>query len=799
MEPGDRLGPYEIVSPLGSGGMGKVYRARDTRLSRDVAIKVLPDAHSSDEKSLSRLRREARAASALNHPNIVTIYEIDRVKAITYIAMEFVDGKTLQEMLAAERLPISEMLGLAAQVADGLAKAHAAGIVHRDLKPANLMISKDGYIKILDFGLAKFVKDRDPLDSDAQTESLVTQPGFIMGTVAYMSPEQASGRVVDFRSDQFSFGAILYEMATGQRAFQRATPVQTLSAVIEQTPGPIAFVNPQVSPAFQQIVRRCLAKEPADRYGSTQELANELKHERDSISKTAESIPLQASFKDSSAAAPQASRARENSGAKEVEEKRRIAILPFKNLQSDPELDFLGFALAQEITISLATKDVATVRPTSYVAKYRTLEIDPRQVGRDLHVDTIVDGFYRRAGNRLKISVQMFDIDSGSLLGQQSITTDPNDISDVEERLVKKITKSLALSLTPKERARIRRARTVDSKAYEFYLKGRYHFNTNTREELDIAIEMFQRSTEIDPHYAEAYAALAHMYTFKCFSYDSNPLWEERARELCQKAIEINPNVAEAEYVFARLAWSPSQRFNHRQAIKHNRRVLELDPTFAPAYSAIGLVFNHIGLFDEALRLHRKALELDPKNSFAETYLGIDYLWAGQYDEAIKQFDQVLRDSPRHFSANSVVPLAHLYRGSMGDSEEAVQRSLHLFPADTWIISNKALLEALKGNAEEAELLLKKCQSIGSSLGHFHHAEYNFALVYAQLGDKDRAVESLRRAIDNGWPCYPFIRDDPYLDPLRESSEFRTVLNDLRNLWESYKNEFLPFDVRTSS
>ncbi len=268
MEPGDRLGPYEIVSTLGSGGMGKVYRARDTRLSRDVAIKVLPDAHSSDEKSLSRLRREARAASALSHPNIVTIYEIDRVEAITYIAMEFIDGKTLQEMLAAEPLPISKMLGLAAQVADGLAKAHAAGIVHRDLKPANLMISDDGYMKILDFGLAKLAKDRDALDSDAQTESLITQPGVIMGTLAYMSPDQASGRVVDFRSDQFSFGAILYEMATGQCAFLRATPMQTLSAVIEQTPGPIASVNPQVSPAFQQIVGRCLAKEPTDRYGT---------------------------------------------------------------------------------------------------------------------------------------------------------------------------------------------------------------------------------------------------------------------------------------------------------------------------------------------------------------------------------------------------------------------------------------------------------------------------------------------------------------------------------------------------
>ncbi len=530
LQPGTRLGNYEVLSELGSGGMGEVYKARDLKLGREVAIKVLPQEMASDSQRLRRFEQEARAASALNHPNIVTIYEIGEHEGTPYIAMEYVDGVTLREMLSdGEPLPTKKLLKLSTQIADGLAKAHSAGIVHRDLKPENLMVTQDGFIKILDFGLAKLVAESSGAESKTVTKA--TQEGAVLGTVQYMSPEQAAGRPVDYRSDQFSLGSILYEMATGKLAYLRETGPETQAAIMRDEPEPITVLNPHVPAQLTHIIERCLEKEPHERYDSTRDLARDL-----------ESV-------DALGTAPQASSSGSRrlllagvsgfvlvvtlvvmtlftgdmrdwiAGDKGPPRIESIAVLPLENLSGDPEQEYFADGMTDELIAELAQIGALKVISRTSIMQYKEARKSLPEIARELDVDAIVEGTVRRAEGRVRITAQLIRAETDQHLWAESYDRELLDILSLQSEVARAIAQEVQVRLTPQEVLQLANTRPVNAEAHEAYLRGRYFWNEAfgtpraiKLERLNAALESFRQAIALDAGYARGYAGLAETY-----------------------------------------------------------------------------------------------------------------------------------------------------------------------------------------------------------------------------------------------------------------------------------------------
>jgi serine/threonine protein kinase len=489
---GRRLGPYEILSPLGAGGMGEVLKAKDTRLQRTVAIKVLPSELSSDAERRSRFEREAHAASALNHPNITTVFDIGEDDGTHYIVMELVEGKTLRELLEDGPLPPAKLLPLATQIAEGLAKAHSAGIVHRDLKPENLMVTDDGLVKILDFGLAKLTPQGAEEGSEAPTETKVTQQGVFLGTVPYMSPEQAASRPLDYRTDQFSFGSILYELATGKRAFKKETAPETLAAIIEEEPEPIRKLNETVPAELAAVVERCLAKDRAGRYESTEELAKELK----TVPETP--LPWRRRRKVLWGAAgvlvallgvalgPKLrglwDRLTSRAGPASIE-----AVLPLRNLSGDPEQEYFSDGMTEALITDLAKVSGLKVIAPHSAMRYKNTDKPLAEVARELGVDALVEGSALRAGDSVRIMAQLIDPRTEQALWAEGYERALENVLVLQGEVARAIAGELAVSLTPGETRRMAAARPVNPEAYDAYLKGSYYWKTMTPEGLGTA------------------------------------------------------------------------------------------------------------------------------------------------------------------------------------------------------------------------------------------------------------------------------------------------------------------------
>ena len=484
--PGSRLGPYEVIAPLGSGGMGEVFLALDTRLGRHVAVKVLPAELSADRERLARLEREARAASALNHPNIVTVHDIGTSGPTSYIAMEFVEGKTLRELLLSGPLTVKRALEIAAQVADGLAKAHAAGIVHRDLKPENLMVSKDGFAKILDFGLAKFAPLESGELSRMQTVTKAqTEVGTVLGTVGYMSPEQARGEAVDFRSDQFSFGGILYEMVAGVHPFRLGTPAETVSAILRDEPAPLAETVPQSPEALRWIIERCLSKEPGERYGSTRDLARDLRRVGEQLSGTRASatpvapkrLSVRLRFAGLTLAAAAALAvavlllARARSPSAEMDS---LAVLPFVNASPAPDTEYLSDGITDTLIDSLSRLPRTKVISHASVFRYKGKQSDPQQVGRELNVRAVLTGSVLRQGDDLTIGAELVDARDGRHIWGGRYVRKFADVIALQSDIAREISEKLALRLSGQERERLAGHETKDPDAYQLCLQGRF-------------------------------------------------------------------------------------------------------------------------------------------------------------------------------------------------------------------------------------------------------------------------------------------------------------------------------------
>jgi eukaryotic-like serine/threonine-protein kinase len=787
--PGTRLGPYEVIAPLGSGGMGEVFLALDTRLRRHVAVKVLPAELSADRERLARLEREARTASALNHPNIVTVYDIGSSGSTSYIAMEFVEGKTLREVLLSGPLPVKRALEIASQAADGLAKAHAAGIVHRDLKPENLMVSKDGFVKILDFGLAKFAPresgelSRMPTVTRAQTEE-----GTVLGTVGYMSPEQARGEAVDFRSDQFSFGAIFYEMVTGNRAFARGTYAETLSAILRDEPAPVEAVA-QAPEALFRVIGRCLAKEPEARYGSTRDLAHDLRETLSSASVARPSSITQAQKRPGTrmgiavtlgAAAVVAllaglsvrdwrSRILGTSGVPAI---RSIAVLPLDNLSRDPEQEYFADGMTEELITELAKIHGLRVISRTSVMRFKKTTKSLPEIARALHVEGIVEGSVRREGQRVRIDAQLIDAATDRHLWAESYDKDLRDVLAIQNEAARAIARAVQVRLTPQDAARLSRSDQARPEAYQDLLLGRFYFNKRTGEALKKSVAYYQSAIEKEPHYSAAYAGLAEAYDLLPLYSDIPPLESLRnAQDAALKALETDDTRSDAHVALAFSKFHYRWQWNDSEA--EFQKAIRLNPASALAHHWYAELLTCRGRFDEALAERNRAKDLDPLNLTINAAIGGVYYFARHYDDAIAACKRALELDPSF-------GLAHMYLGEAYAEKKLYRQAIAEFKqmpdflgGAGYALSDLGYAYAIAGDAAQAREILGRLEK---PPGGLYFSSPLIAGVYAGLGERQKAITWLEKGVADGSVWIPYIGVSPKYDSLRKDARFEDLL-----------------------
>ncbi|HET7292795.1 MAG TPA: protein kinase [Vicinamibacteria bacterium] len=810
-----RFAHYEVVEKLGSGGMGDVYRARDLKLGRDVAIKFLPARFSADRMRLARFEQEARAASALNHPNLITVHDVDRTAdGHPYIVMELVRGRTLREALTPGRpLLTRRALELAAQATEGLAKAHAAGIVHRDLKPENLMITEDGFVKILDFGLAKLVVS--DADSDAETAEHTPQEsrtedglsprtavGAVLGTTGYMSPEQARGRQVDYRTDQFSCGAILYEMATGTRAFRRETNAQTLTAIIEDEPEPIAVLNPRCPAPFRWIIERCLKKDPGERYASTLDLARELRTVCDRFEETsapggAAPPALARGLRRSVAAAalgalllaaagtalwrPLAARL----AARKVPTEKHVAVLPF---QVDGD-EAVGRAFSDGIVETLASKltrlegvgEALWVVPMSEVraAGIASAAAARRAFG----VTLVVTGSAQLVKDRARVTANLVDARTLRQLRSTAPLDMPlTDAALLQDSVVGAVAGLLELELDGTSRRLLSQGGTQVAGAYEHYLRGRGHLvRYDDAQSLELAIGAFQHAIQQDPNFALAYAGLGEAYWGQ-YELQARPESVELARKACRRALDLNdllapvhvtlgivavgtgkaeealarfrraldlePAGAEAQLGLARALASAGQTAAAEAAY---RAAVERRPSYWGAHSALGAFYYRQGRYADAERAFRRVIELVPESPRGYSNLGGLYHLMGRTDEAIAMLEKSLAVGPTPDAASNLATI-HFYSGSYGKAARAFEKVAALRPGDYWLWFNLASAYYwAPGERDKSQGAYRRAADLGERARAINPRDAELlaglAEVYAHLGQAKRARELAGQAL----------------------------------------------------
>ncbi len=770
---GTRFGRYELLEMLGAGAMGEVFRARDHDLGRDVAVKFLPERFASDPERLTRFAREARAASSLNHPNIITIHEIGEAAGLHCIIMELVDGQTLRDFLDGKPLETRRLLAIGGQIADGLAKAHAAGIVHRDLKPANIMVTKDGFVKILDFGLAKLVAGEPP-KGDVSVSLLPTSPydgveaktteGVVLGTVGYMSPEQAQGHPLDFRSDQFALGVLLYQMATAKSPFRRDSPVQTMAAIIEDQPAPVAGLNPALPAPFCRIVERCLAKDPAERYASTFDLARELHDVRDQLAekgssrsaRRAEGFPVRRALGLAAgllvvlAAIPAAVPALRDRVAvalrlRLVPSEKRLAILPFRAAGASEEDRAIADGVSDQLTVRLTQLErfqkTLSVESTSNVRRSGVSSAD--MAAKALGVNLVVSGSVRRIGDRLVFTGSLEDARAGKTLRAESAET--------LQELLDKVVGMLDLALGAEARTELRASGTGVAEAailsaqalgYTPYAEGRSALERyDQSKSLERAIELLNKALERDPRYALAHAALGEAY-WRLYRATRKPDYVPLARQHCEQALALDSLLASP---WITLGVIENGTGNPEKALAAFQKALDRDPRSANAFRETGLAYDRLGRFDEAEATYRKAIELRPESWAAYGALGFHLVTGGRYAEAEKVYARALELAPDNAQLWDSLGTARYYQERLAEAQAAWTKSIALSPRPA-TVSNLATLQFYQQRYTDAARTLERATQSGTR-DYRVWRNYAAALIWAP-GERGKAASAYRKAAE---------------------------------------------------
>jgi serine/threonine protein kinase/tetratricopeptide (TPR) repeat protein len=752
LAPHSRLGPYEILSPLGEGGMGEVYRAKDPRLGREVAIKVLPERFAGDEDLGRRFQKEARAVAALSHPNVVAIYDVGQEAGTPYAVMELLEGVTLRVRMAHSALAWPKAVEIAAEIAGGLAAAHARGIIHRDLKPENVFLTTDGRVKVLDFGLARWRPELDAEKSGLSTAH--TDPGTILGTTGYMSPEQVRGQTAEASSDLFALGCILYEMVSGRRAFAAPTPAETMAAILKEEPPRLEDDIPDLPWDVARAVTHCLQKDVSDRFQSARDLMFDLR-----------------------ASLTGAVSSRSSSSARQRRPIDSLVVLPFANAGGDPDVEFWSDGITETITNALTRAPGLRVIARSTAFRYKGKEIDPLVAGQELKVRAIVTGRVVLRAETLVIQAELLDVSDGSQLWGERFSRPVAEVLAVESEIARQISENLRLHLKGSGVEAVGKRPTENPEAYRAYLKGRFFWNKRTPDGLRKGLEFFQAAIEADPTYALAYAGLADCYDVLGFYNWVAPLEAfPRAKAAARRALEIDSTLTEPRtslaYAKHYFDWDfAGAERDYREAIARN-------PGYSTTHGFFANLLTTRGRFEEAMEEVRRAQEIEPLSLIIANSTGFIHLYARRYDEAVAAFRKVAdldrRFIPRHLFLGCAFEGLKRFEDAAREFEEAIRLS----EGGTLFRASLARAHAGAGRTEEAAKELRELRSLPPET---YVPAFGLATVEAALGNLDSAFRDLERAREERSPWLTFLRVDPAVDPLRRDSRFEALVGQVES------------------
>jgi eukaryotic-like serine/threonine-protein kinase len=753
LAPGTRVAHYEIVGPLGAGGMGEVYRASDRTLGRDVALKILPEAMTHDVVRTERFRREARAVAALNHPHIVTIHSVEESGGLHYLTMELVDGASLDKRIPPEGLPVDALMTMALELADGLAAAHEKGIVHRDLKPANVMVTRSGRIKILDFGLAKIA---DLSGTGADDTIAHTSDGTVLGTMPYMSPEQIEGRPLDPRSDIFSLGVMLYEMATGARPFQGASQAALLTAILRDVPPPLDQRRAGLPDGFGLLIGRCLEKDRDRRLQAATALRDELQAVRQALTSGVASRSTQT--------APR-------------REKRSIVVLPFANMSPDAANDYLGDGLTEEII-----SDLAKVRALSVISRTSAMQLkgakkDAKTIGRELGVQYVLDGSVRKAGNSLRITAQLVDAASDAPLWSEKFSGTMDDVFEVQERVSREIVQALDITLTSDEHRRLGERPIADVRAFELYLQARQEIR---RYAPDRAIALTREAIRIEGETPPLLALLTWTKVLQVRSSmaKSRSLLDEadaEARHLLAQA----PDAAYGHSLLGHIAY---ERGRMPEAAHHLKLALEREPNDSDTLLMLGMTYAGAGQNAVAFETTDRMMKCDPLSPLSWMAVGVPIWFDGRAAESISPFERALEMDPRNFIVHWALGYALAMLGRLDEARRHGTTLHDLSPDAAYTRQLLSLVDGLEGRPASA---LERIALLDVDLLDAHH-QFHLAESFIAAGAHDRGFELLERSVSGFYP-YPFLSEYcRLLDPVRNTPRFQAVLARAKDAAESF-------------
>jgi TolB-like protein len=774
--------------------MGEVYRAHDTKLDRDVALKILPPGALFDETARARLLKEARLAASLNHAAVCTIYDVGDSDGRVYVAMELIAGRRLSDVIPKGGLPLDDVLRYALDIADALAHAHDRGIVHRDLKGANVLITPEGHAKVLDFGLA--VRLPKAVEDATRSVETLDNRDIVAGTLGYMSPEALRGEMADVRTDVWSYGVLLYEVVSGLRPFGGASGVDVTSAIVRDPPPRLPASVPA---GLTAIVDQCLQKDRGRRYANGGELRAAVAAVRASADATVRSSSRSWSWGVAAALAVAAvvvavvmargGLLRPVPAASVGGRVESLAVLPLEDLSGNPAESYLADGLTEELIDRLSRVKGLTVTSRTSVMAFKRSRKSVAEIARQLGVQAVVEGTIVRSGDRMRVTARLVDAATDRSLWSERYDRASADILTIQADVATAVGEAIRINITPQERRRLSAPASTNSHAYDLYLRGRFHEARESPEDIRQTIDYFERAVEADPGFAAAHAELARAYGQRLFYVSRDePALQERAFVEVQRALAIDPDLDAAHLAQGLLLWQSWNQFPHERAIAEYRRTLALNPNSDEAHHQLGLVYLHIGMLDDAMREVHEAMRLNPANTLAHFREGVVFLYQGRYDDALNVFRQTPDGfQPGLLAFQSADALFHL--GRKDDARATLDAYIRAHPEDTGGMNN-AMLAVLAADRRDLSLmssLIGKAQEKGRGFGHFHHTAFTIARAYALAGQAPEAVKWLEQAAADGYPCYPVFAQDSALDPIRPDVAFQQFLRVQRTRWEALK------------